>query len=131
MINRRVRVPHYISPRSVHRWNWDPHPLSVERGNVAQKESKLSRAIMDRLRLEGYFCFKIHGSEHMMAGLPDIIVCADGFFIGLETKRPETRDDVSPIQNLRHQQIRQAAGFVAIVCSVNEALEVVSKYLAS
>lgn len=98
---------------------------------MAQKESKLSRAIMDRLRLEGYFCFKIHGSEHMMAGLPDIIVCAQGFFIGLETKRPETRDDVSPIQHLRHQQIRQASGFVAVVCSVNEALTVVNDFLGA
>jgi len=86
---------------------------------------------MERLRQEGWFCFKIHGSEHMMAGLPDIVVCADGFFIGLETKRPETRDDVSPIQNLRHAQIRQSAGFVAVVCSVNEALETVKTYLAS
>jgi hypothetical protein len=50
---------------------------------MAQAESKLSRDIMCALRLEGWFCFKVHGSEHMMAGLPDIVVCANGYFIGL------------------------------------------------
>ena len=40
---------------------------------MSQPEAKLSREIMKTLRLKGYFVFKVHGSEYMMAGLPDII----------------------------------------------------------
>jgi hypothetical protein len=92
---------------------------------MTQRESRLSRQIMDALRLEGYFCFKVHGSEYMMAGLPDIMVCAEGHFIGLETKLPESRGNVSPVQRLVHTKIENAGGAAQVVCSVQEALKVV------
>lgn len=92
---------------------------------MAQRESKLSRRIMEQLRLEGWFCFKVHGSEFMMAGLNDIICCAEGYFMALETKNPEDRDDTSRIQEFRHDQIREAGGFTAVVCSPEEAVAVV------
>lgn len=98
---------------------------------MAQREAKLSRHIMEGLRLEGYFCFKIHGGATMMAGLPDIVVCARGIFVGLETKNPESRGNVSPIQKHVHTKIREAGGFVAVVCSVNEALDAVSEALVN
>lgn len=97
---------------------------------MSQGESKLSRKIMDALRAEGYFCFKVHGSEFMMAGLPDVIVCARGLFIGLETKLPSTRGDVSPRQAYVHSLIENAGGSAVVVCSAQEALEAVSKALA-
>jgi|SRR6478609_2848900 len=96
---------------------------------MTQRESKLSRKIMTELRAEGYFCFKVHGSEFMMAGLPDIIVCAEGLFIGLETKHPETRGDVSPRQVLVHSQIENAGGHAQVVTSPAEALAVVKEVL--
>jgi len=80
---------------------------------------------MEALRLEGYFCFKVHGSEYMMAGLPDIIVCAEGRFIGLETKMPQSRDNVSPSQRVVHSKIENAGGTAKVVCSPEEALNVV------
>ena len=92
---------------------------------MSQPEAKLSRRIMEALRLEGFFCFKVHGSEFMMAGLPDIIVCANGLFIGLETKMPQSRGNVSPRQTLVHSQIEHAGGTAKVVCSPQEALNVV------
>lgn len=96
---------------------------------MAQRESKLSRRIMDAVRAQGYFCFKVHGSEYMMAGLPDIIVCADGYFIGLETKNPESRSNVSARQVYVHDQIKLAHGSAIVVCSAAEALEAISQVL--
>lgn len=90
-----------------------------------QRESNLSRKIMAALRAEGHFCFKIHGGPTMMAGLPDIIVCANGLFIGLETKLPETRRNVSPRQHYVHELIGQSQGVAAVVCSSKEALQIV------
>ena len=96
---------------------------------MSQPESKLSRRIMEALRLEGYFCFKVHGSEYMMAGLPDIIVCAEGKFIGLEVKMPSARSNVSPVQRLVHTKIEHAGGVARVVCSPPEALAVVKEAL--
>lgn len=92
---------------------------------MSQRESNKSRKIMDALRAEGWFCFKVHGSALMMSGLPDVIVCAEGLFIGLETKHDETRDGTSARQEYVHDQIRLAGGVAQVVTSVEEAIQVV------
>lgn len=96
---------------------------------MAQPEARLSRKIMEALRAEGYFAFKVHGSEFMMAGLPDIIVCAQGYFIGLETKMPDKRSNTSPRQDYVHELIEAAQGTASVVCSVAEAKQVVHRVL--
>lgn len=94
---------------------------------MAQAESNLSRKIMNALRIAGHFCFKVHGGETMMAGLPDIIVCAEGLFIGLETKVPGKEYNTSARQEFIHTKIRDAGGTATVVSSVEEALRVVGE----
>jgi Holliday junction resolvase len=89
---------------------------------VAQPEAKLSRKIMDALRSHGAFCFKVWGSEHMMAGLPDIIGCYQGVFFAFETKMPAKRSNTSRRQEHVMGMIRQAGGISQVVCSAREAL---------
>jgi hypothetical protein len=89
---------------------------------VVQRESRLSRQIMAALRLEGWFCFKVHGSEHMMAGLPDIMVCASGKFVALETKIPGLELNTSRRQDFVHGQIESAGGSVYVVSSPADAV---------
>ena len=96
---------------------------------MSQPESKLSRKIMDGLRAQGWFAFKVHGSEYMMAGLTDIIVCAEGKFIGLETKMPQSRDNVSPKQRYVHTLIEHAGGTATVICSVEEGIAAVMEAL--
>lgn len=96
---------------------------------MAQAESRLSRKIMTKIRAEGHFCFKVHGSEYMMSGLPDIIVCAEGHFIGLETKMPGEEHDTSVKQRYVHGLIRDAGGTAYVVSSVEQALEVIRQVL--
>lgn len=105
--------------------------VGLEKGNglTQQGEAKLSRKIMNEIRAKGYFCFKVHGGPTMMAGLPDIIVCADGYYIGLETKLPSKRKDTSPRQDYVHELIRQAGGTAVVVCSAVEALRVIDQVL--
>lgn len=91
---------------------------------MSQRESKLSRKIMDALRLKGVFCFKVHGSEYMMAGLPDIIACVEGKFYGIEVKVPGEESNTSAVQKLVHRQIHDARGEAVVVTSVQHALEV-------
>jgi len=97
---------------------------------VAQGESRLSREIQDRIRARGGFCFKVHGGPTMMNGLTDIVGCYRGHSIWMETKMPEG-DEPTPIQRLRHNQIRAAQGIVAVVRSVREAMDVLDAIDAS
>lgn len=112
---------------------------------MSQAESKLSREIMNALRAEGIFCFKIHGGPTMMAGLPDIIACvpvtigeavADGIglacedrsigiFVGFETKTP-TGGNPTPVQEHVHRKINAAHGWTFVVRSVQDALMAVA-----
>lgn len=98
---------------------------------MAQRESRKSRKIMDDLRAEGWFCFKVHGSATMMSGLPDVIVCAEGLFIGLETKHDETREGTSAAQDLRRDQIQSAGGVYRVATSPEEAVQTVRDVLAA
>lgn len=86
---------------------------------------------MEALRKEGIFCFKVHGSEHMMSGLPDIIACVDGLFVGLEVKHPETRDNLSERQKYIQKQIRTANGICETVTTKMEALGVINQIRAN
>lgn len=98
---------------------------------MGQPEARLSRQIMTALRARGIFCFKVHGTELVMAGLPDIIACVDGKFVALETKMPAKRANTSARQDFVHSQIRSAGGIVEVVTSVDEALAVVHRVRAS
>jgi hypothetical protein len=89
---------------------------------MAQPESKLSRRIIGAINERGGFAWKNHGSEFTMAGLPDVIVCWKGRFIGLEVKMPGKKGTVSEVQHLVHGKIRHAEGKVCVVSSVSEAL---------
>ena len=58
----------------------------------------------------------------MMAGLPDIAGVYNGQFIAIETKMPGGGDP-TPVQLLRHDEIRRAGGHVLVARSVREAVQ--------
>jgi len=97
---------------------------------MSQPESRLQRKIQNAIRAEGHFVFKVHGSEFMMAGLCDLIVCAGGLFIGLEVKLPATRSNTSARQDYVMGLINEAGGAAAVVCSPEEAIDVIDSTLS-
>jgi Holliday junction resolvase len=92
---------------------------------MSQPESRLQTSIQKALKRRGAFVFKIHGSEYMMSGLPDLIVCSNGLFVGLEVKMPGERPSIR--QGYVHGRIKAAGGTVAVVRSVQEALDVLDR----
>lgn len=96
---------------------------------MTQPEARLQRKIQDAIKLEGWFVFKVHGSDMMMAGLPDLIVCAEGYYIGLEVKLPRTRENTSARQDYVHGLINEAGGLAIVVCSPDEAIREVKNHL--
>ncbi len=100
-----------------------------------QREAGISAVIREKFKERGIFGFKVHGSALMMNGLPDLVFCVDGRFVGVETKVPEKRDNVSEVQKLVHQMIVDSGGEVLVVCGWREAVEKVealrAKWLAA
>lgn len=90
---------------------------------MAQRESRRSRNILKELRGRGGFWFKVWGNELMMAGLPDIIGCYRGLFIGFEVKHPETIDNTSARQLYVHALIHRAGGVAEVITTTAEAFE--------
>ena len=83
-------------------------------------EKNIVNAIKKALITNGAWVVKTHGSIHT-AGLPDLLVCYKGRFIGMEVKRPETRGTVTPRQQAFLDAIVSAGGTSGVVTSVDEA----------
>ena len=63
-------------------------------------------------------------------GIPDILGCHKGRFIGLEVKRPgKDYREPTMYQKKRLREIRLSGGIAGVVTSVEEAIDLVSKNL--
>ncbi len=85
-----------------------------------QPEARLGHQIRAALEARGSFVFKVHGSGMMMAGLPDLIACYRGQYVGFEVKMHGNK--ASKVQELIHGKIRGAGGYAAVVYSVDDAV---------
>ena len=61
--------------------------------------------------------FKVAASPLMPPGIPDIIACIFGKFIGIEVKAPGKINNTSLVQKVQHKLIRKAGGQVWVVDS--------------
>ena len=84
--------------------------------------AKIRRALMNEH--PSAKLYKIHGSQYQEAGIPDIIGCVDGRFVGIEVKTPTGR--VSKAQELQLRKLKAAGGIVGVARSVEEAMELVA-----
>ena len=95
-------------------------------------EARLQDRIIRAIRKEYPEAWIFHpvGGPYQVPGVPDLLICVEGRFAGLEIKnlRPgESREHalgrVTPVQRKQLRKIYAAGGIVAAVTSVLEALE--------
>ena len=90
------------------------------------KESQLIQNIRNYLKtVPDCFFWKEHGGQYGTAGIPDIIVCYRGWFIGLEAK--VGKNQPTRLQQVTIEQIRKAGGVAAVVRSVADVQAVMSE----
>lgn len=77
-------------------------------------ENQIKR-YLDRL---GVWYMKVHGSMYQKSGVPDILVCVNGRFVGIEVKRPG--GIVSPLQQLNIDDIHKSGGVAFVAYSVDD-----------
>lgn len=91
------------------------------------KESDLITRISRYLKtVDNLFFWKEHGGMYGTAGIPDLIVCYKGRFIGLECKVGKNQPTV--LQGLTIKQIIRAGGYALVVRSVDEVREVIQAF---
>lgn len=72
-------------------------------------ESGIAKKMVEILRARGAWALKTHGGPTQTRGIPDILVCYQGKFIGIEVKRTK-REHASDLQKWQLREIRRADG---------------------
>lgn len=73
------------------------------------------------------FYFKSHGSGYQKTGIPDILGCHKGIFIGIEVKTPKTKNNVSELQKKCIRDINQAGGIAFVAWDENDVKTILTK----
>ena len=73
----------------------------------------------------GVFFWKEHGGPYGTSGVPDIIICYKGRFIGMECKLPGGR--LTELQKRSIDKINRAGGIARRVESVADAMAVIQQ----
>ncbi len=87
----------------------------------AKLVTKIIKALKEKYPKDVWW--KIHGGPYQERGIPDIIGCHQGRFIGLEVKLPESKKGLTKYQERQIHLIFEAGGYATKVTSVKEALQ--------
>lgn len=75
---------------------------------MKKPETKIKNEVYDFLNSYGGYWLKMSGSEFLAKGIPDIIGCYDGKFIGIEIKTKEGKLDLA--QRWHLEKIKRCNG---------------------
>lgn len=92
---------------------------------MARREQPVQSAIIKHLTKRGAYVIKTIISNR--SGVPDIIACYKGKFLGLEVKAPDLVHTATELQLHNIESINNANGIGAIVTSVDEAENILAK----
>jgi Holliday junction resolvase len=83
------------------------------------KEQDIQKKIVKHLEKQGAYTVKVISASK--AGVPDVLVCYKGVFIGVEVKTPKTIKNVSKLQAFNITKIQEAGGIAGIASCIEEA----------
>jgi len=88
-------------------------------------ESDLVRKIIKALKAKypDDVWYKMHIGPYQERGIPDILGCHKGTFIGIEVKLPSNKKGTTKYQELQLHRIFEAGGYATMATSVEEVLK--------
>ena len=86
-----------------------------------KSEQKIQSDIKSFLESKGAYVVKV--VQATKAGVPDLLVCYKRLFIGIEVKRPNTKNSVSKLQVHNLNLIRAAEGTAIVAWDVEMVSE--------
>ena len=76
-------------------------------------EKNFENKIKNMLRNEGAYFVKFFANAYTKSGVPDILACVNGYFVGIEVKAENGHPSDLQIYNIEH--IRRSGGFGFVV----------------
>lgn len=81
-------------------------------------ERQVQTKIKNYLEKKGAYVVKVvHANK---AGVPDILCCYRGSFVGIEVKRPETIRKVTELQKVNLAEIVKCGGYSCVAASIED-----------
>ncbi len=93
---------------------------------MTQRESRISKAVIDRIRELGGHAVKTHPAGGT-AGTPDVLGTLDGRALALEVKLPHTRTNTSARQDHQLHRWERSGAIAGVVCSADEAQHLIDQ----
>ncbi len=91
------------------------------------REKNIEKKIKTYLKSKGAYYFKHHGNQFSQVGVPDIIVCYKGRFIGIEVKNETGK--TSPLQDVNLKMINDAGGIGIVARCVEDVSKVIDNII--
>lgn len=83
-------------------------------------EGKVKAKVKAWLKERNIFHFMPVSNGMGQVGIPDIIACSKGAFVGIEVKAPGKRANTTPNQDRVIKQINDSGGIAAVVDDVSQ-----------
>ena len=91
------------------------------------REKNIENKIKSYLKSKGAYYFKHHGNQFSQVGVPDIIVCYKGKFIGIEVKNENGK--TSPLQDINLKMINDNGGIGIVARKVEDVSKVIDNII--
>lgn len=91
------------------------------------REKNIENKIKAYLKSIGAYYVKYFGNQFSQVGVPDILCCYKGRFIGIEVKNE--RGKTSPLQDVNIQQIKDAGGLAIVARTVDEVKQLIDSII--
>lgn len=91
------------------------------------KESVLVKNILDLIRDRGGYAENIWGGGFQSAGIPDILACYKGVFLGIEVKVGKNKP--SALQQAKVNLINQSGGLAVVTWDSTEQVEAMLDFI--
>jgi Holliday junction resolvase len=89
------------------------------------KEQAYQSKILKYLNDEGYYAVKVISASKK--GVPDIIACINGKFVGIEVKTPRTRNNTSELQKYNIELIKESKGIAGVAVTIDDVKELIKE----
>lgn len=87
-------------------------------------ENKVKNAVKKELKARGIWYYMPVQNGMGVVGIPDIIGCWNGWFVGIETKAPGKLTNVTPNQQARLNEIEKAGGLALVIDNVDVLVQI-------
>ena len=91
-------------------------------------EQQIQKKIITYLEAE-YNAYVVKVVTASKSGVPDILCCIEGMFVGIEVKTSKSINNVSKLQLHNIGKIEQASGIAFVACSVEQVREALNDSL--